>query len=460
MTGKMSKKSRFLGGWLIAILLEIFLPAPYLFAQTGQISFSEAPPEVPFDPFTPNLMPWCVEQGEVESFHSTQCFFPPASALTPREPAKPGPSDPGPARQTGPAAANGVAQASCSSCSAGLGWNTRGGCSGCNSAGRLPCYPGRKPCCGGDDCQAAPPPQGCFGRFLYGVYECLCCPDPCYEGKWTPIADSAFHVAAPRPITQQRLRWNAGLDVVLADRSEFFWARADGGAGARGVKPPAGSAIVDHFRFNDLSYYFEAAAGMFSIFTEVPYRSMDLPEGASHYAGFGDIKVGMKTMLFDCELLQVSTQLITYTPSGIASKGLGVGHVSLEPSLLLGVRLGPDTYFQHQLSEWIPLGGDQEYAGAVLHTHSSVNHVLYRFRPDVPLIGTAEFNSWSFQDGAFTDPVLGPFQGSSGTTYCSAGPGLRLFICDRIDFGFAASFALTNPHLWGELYSTEFRWRF
>jgi hypothetical protein len=442
---------RISGGWFAAILLGLLSPG-FLLAQAPQISFSE---------MAPSPLP--------ESFHSTQCYFPPASPLTPREPANFDMQPPPPPREAPnlpsvtPLApvSSGVVQASCSSCSSGLGLGSHGGGSGCDSCGgRLPCYPGRKPFCGEDGCHVPPPPETCLGRFLHGLYECLCCPDPCYEGKWTPITDSAFHVPAARPVTQQRLRWNVGLDVMLPDRAEFFWARADGGPGAKGPPPPPGANVINRFRFNDIIYSFEAAAGMASVITEMPYRSMDLPAPSPHFAGFGDIKVGLKTMLFDCELLQVSMQMLTYTPSGSPSKGLGVGHVSLEPSLLVGLRLGHDTHFQHQLAEWIPLGGDPDYSGAILHTHSSLNHVLYRCRPDVLLIGTAELNTWSFQDGAYTDPVLGPYQGASGTTYFTMGPGLRLFICDRIDFGFAASYALNTPHFWAQFYSTEFRWRF
>jgi hypothetical protein len=139
---------------------------------------------------------------------------------------------------------------------------------------------------------------------------------------------------------------------------------------------------------------------------------------------------------------------------------LGTGHTSLEPSLILGLKLAPETFLQAQLAEWIPVGGDPDYQGSILMTKWAVNQVLCRVVPDVPLLGTAELNTWSFQHGEFTDPFLGPFRKSSDTTYASAGGGLRLVVCDKIDFGFAAMFALTEHHFADQLYRLEFRVRF
>jgi hypothetical protein len=307
-------------------------------------------------------------------------------------------------------------------------------------------------------------PEGCpgwcdngCGRFLYGLYRCICCPDPCYEPHWVPLADAAFIVEAARPVTQQRLRWDSGQNLILPDRSEYFWARADGRN--KGPRPPAGALAEQSLRSNDLSLYTEAASARASVFVELPYRSIS-PAVDPSTSGFADMNVGGKALLFDCELLQLAFQLRAYLPTGNFTKGIGNGHVSLEPSLLLGVKLSPSTYFQGQLAEWVPLGGDPDYQGAILHYHASVNQVVYRILPDVPLVATLEGNGWSFQHGAYTDPVLGPFQKSSGETYATLGGGLRLFVCDRIDFGVGAAFALTERSFARELYRVEFRWRY
>lgn len=171
------------------------------------------------------------------------------------------------------------------------------------------------------------------------------------------------------------------------------------------------------------------------------------------------MKIGTKSLVFDRDLFQLGFMMQTTIPMGNFTVGLGTGHVSLEPTLLSAVKLTPDTYLQTQLSEWIPLGGDPDYMGSILHYHFSLNHVLYRPVHNVELIGTAEFTGYSFQAGQFTDPVLGQGRRSNGTAYINLGPGLRLVVCTWLDFGFGASFAV-GEHGPGQVYRTEMRMRF
>lgn len=320
----------------------------------------------------------------------------------------------------------------------------------CETCGTGPCVPGRS-CC-----------QACegkthVGRFFCAIYQSICCPDPCYEPHWLALADASFFVPAARPQNQQRVRWDAGLSLVFPDRAEYFWARADGsGLGPRPTAPLLGELGVD---YHEMSLYTEAAHGNFGMFVEIPYRSID-PVAAPQAAGFGDMIVGTKSLLFDRELMQIAFQFRTIIPQGDSTRGLGTGHVSLEPSLLMALNLAPRTYLQAQVAEWIPLGGNPDYAGAILHYHFSFNHVVYQFLPDVPLIGTLEFNGWSFQTGAYTDPFLGGLQRAGDQTYTSFGPGLRLVICDKLDFGVGAAFAPSDERFAEQLFRTEFRWRF
>jgi hypothetical protein len=301
-------------------------------------------------------------------------------------------------------------------------------------------------CCA--DCDSA----GRFGRFGMAVYRGLCCPDPCYKPVWTPLADSAFFTTAVRPMNQQRFRWDFAEDLTRPDRAEYFWARTtDSGKGPR----PSPFAID----YDELSHYIEVAQGCFGASFEYRYRSLDA-DGA-HAAGFGDLTIGTKTLLFDTSLVQFAFQFLTHVPAGVANEGLGVGHVSLEPGAVLGFNLTPNSFLQAELNQWIPLGGDRDHAGAIFRYNLAYNHVLARLMPGVPVIGVMEMNGWRFQDGAYTDVTLVPqFQPASGESYVHGAAGVRMFFCDRADMGVSYSTPVTSNG-WAETWiRSELRIRY
>lgn len=386
-----------------------------------------------------------------------------------------------------------VIPAGCASCGGGLlsplpppstdGSCGAGGCSSCDGCA-CNCYPGRKRCYCDGDC----------GNFLGRFVECICCPDPCYEPRWIAAADQAFFMDNARPVNQVRIGFMGGYGMRNPDRSEWFWA----GRGVKGPSAVGNPATVD---YSNIYMINEVATERFSLtITPLMYRSYRVdpalgcpitPAGPScpnpipgsqlaGASGFGDIYIGVKTMHLDCDLMQVSTQLKTWIPSGNFLKGLGNGHASLEPSLLINLKLAPDCYLQSQIAEWIPLGGDDPYQGGILHYHLSANTVLWRPSKAVQLVGDIEMAGWTYQSGAFTaanplsgppDPVTGAvtpcctgpgvFQGTSGATYINVGPGVRLVVCDKIDFGVAFSQAIVGTDIQlKQTYAFEFRWRF
>ncbi len=324
-----------------------------------------------------------------------------------------------------------------------------GPCFDCPSCGGPGCVPGRSRCC--SVCTS----KTQWGRFWCAMYETICCPDPCWDPQYLPVADASFFVPIARPTTHTRFRWDAGFNLRYPDRAEWFWARDDGqGLGPQPVAPYLGEPKVN---YDELSMYTEAAIKGFAFTFEMPYRSVD-PFTGGVQAGFGDIIMGTKSLVFDRELFQIAFQFRTFIPAGRASEGLGVGHVSLEPSLILGFNLSPVSYFQGQIAQWIPIAADS-YAGGILHYHLSYNHTLHYILPDVPLIGTLEANGWSFQDGSYTDPELGTLP-ANDWTYLNAAVGLRMFMCDWLDMGASASFALGSPNWAEQLYRLECRMRY
>jgi hypothetical protein len=329
---------------------------------------------------------------------------------------------------------------------------------GCGEAG---CYPGRPPCvtCSGTG-------HNRFGRLFCAFHDALCCPDPCYEPKWVCAANAALFVDHARPATLTRLRWDAGRNLIHPDRSEFFWA-AQGRKGPGAVVGGVVQNPVVSVDYDELSLYTEAGADRFSFWVNVPYRSLEFRPrdgGSIGAGGFGDMSIGTKSLILDSEVLQLTFQFATFIPIGNAGRGIGVGHVSLDPSLLWAVKLYTDTWWQSQLGYWIPISpttvDGSPFAGGILHYHNTINHVIARPLCDTALVGTIESVGYTFTAGGFTDPATGLIRPANEQTYFGVGPGLRLCICDKLDVGFGILFAVTNPNFADQLYRTELRWRF
>ncbi len=335
---------------------------------------------------------------------------------------------------------NGIVQVQCSNC-------------GVAPLNELPPPP---PCdtCGGN-CVAGGACQKCeattgFGRLYCHFYNAFQCPDPCYQPSWVAGANASLFVDGARPATMMRFKWDSGRRWVLPDRNEFFLARTGGTQGLPNAETGLNS--------NELFFYTEAATGRFSAFTEMPYRAISTDNNGGK-SGLADIIIGTKTLMIDTEYAQLTLQTKTFLPTGNSGKGLGTGHVSLEPSLILAAKLTSDTYFQGQIAEWIPFGGDSAVVGALLHYHGSLNHVIARPVVDTQFIATLEFQGYCFQDGAFTN-AAGALQKSAGGHYFGIGPGFRWVMSQKCDFGFGVNFAVTSEHFAQQIYRSEFRVRF
>jgi hypothetical protein len=405
-------------------------------------------PTLPDGPLPPPVKPKGIIPPQARTSDTPPAPLPPPSTLPPLATAP----------STGPIELNGtevpfdslsklVDGNICSNCGSGMGV---GGCPTCGGCGDAPCRAG--------GCRAEPfPAHTAVGRVIGLIYSCVCCPDPCYQPKWEPLADAAFFVDAVRPKTSTKFRWDYGSHFTFPDRGEYFFARGDGNG--RGPKANAPLRGLPHVDYHELMLITEAGMGPAGVQIAVPYRSVNSTPFGQGGAGFADMSITAKSMLFDSELFLFGFQMRTYIPIGQTGKGLGTGHVSLEPGLNFGLRLAPKTYLQTQVVEWIPLGGDKDYQGAHLRWAASINHIWWQPVKDVKLIGTLEMTGISFQDGLFTDPVLGP-QPLARRTIAHIGPGLRLFFCDTLDFGVGWQHGITGFYLTRDQIRVEARYRF
>lgn len=300
-----------------------------------------------------------------------------------------------------------------------------------------------------------PRPRQSFRSRLYSAMtEALCGCDECYEPKWNLVESASFWVDSARPQNRTRFRWDYGHNMILPDRAEYFWARV----GARGPAAQPGSLTVNSLDYHEMSMYAETAHGNFSAFIITPYRSLYMNE-AGHSAGFADLHIGTKSLLHDTPMLQLAFQMTTTVPSANSRDGLGIGHVALEPALLMALAMTDRDSIQAQVAQWIPLGGDPDYQGALLRWGIAWNRIVWQRDQDNLATMNLDFVGWSFQDGAYTDPILGQ-QRANDETYFYLGPGARWLMCGKFEFGVGGIFALSDRHFAQNIIRTDFTLRY
>jgi hypothetical protein len=351
-------------------------------------------------------------------------------------------------------------------------------CGGYHSPADGPLFHGAMGCSGGSCVPGRPecdafilPCDSYVGALFSNLYQSLCCPDPCYQPAWEPAAYASFFADYARPRTITRIRYDNIQNMTTPDRNFYFLSQTNTKFPGLGKAGPRGG--INNFRtdpsvnMQNVYLYQEIGGPGISAFVDTSYRQID-PLFSPTQAGFGDMTVGTKSMLFDREILQVAFQFKTYLQSGNAAIGLGTSHTSLEPSLLSSLKLGPETYFQAQLGNWIPISPSSNKSGGIFFWFFSLNQVLTYVTPRSPLIATLEMDGWSFENGGFTNPYGGPrnhwgptiFSGG-GVSYFNIGPGLRWSICDKVDLGGAVTFPTTGVDHWAnQWYRFEVRFLF
>jgi hypothetical protein len=208
--------------------------------------------------------------------------------------------------------------------------------------------------------------------------------------------------------------------------------------------------------------YNEVAIDRFSMWVAIPYVQMSSDTPFAEASGFGDISIGTKSLLLDCDLVQFSFGFNTYILSGNFLNGLGTGHVSLEPEFMGALKLTPTTYLEASAAYRIPIGGDSGFEGPVLQYHFSLNHLLWSCGScnGIKLVGDIELNGYEILGGSYTSATGAVLSARSIGSIISIGPGVRLVVCDKIDFGIGSAFNITNDSMGDEMIRAEFRWRF
>lgn len=225
-----------------------------------------------------------------------------------------------------------------------------------------------------------------------------------------------------------RLRADAAYNNPRPDRVEFFYAEC-GILGGRGPQQ-----IERNVDYQEIVPYFEwATSDKFSVFVETPIRFIN-PEVNPNTGGISDVNAGFKYAFIADQDEYLTAQFRIYTPTGLPARGLGTGHVSLEPSILYFRRFTDRLIFQAEIRDWIPISdsqvGTQDFAGNVLRYGMGFGYDLIQnydccCEQTSKLTAVGEFVGWTIMDGLAFNGFTGNLEDQTGVTIVNAKAGLR-----------------------------------
>jgi hypothetical protein len=211
--------------------------------------------------------------------------------------------------------------------------------------------------------------------------------------------------------------------------------------------------------FQDLTVYGETTLfPSVSAFVETGARFLN-PEVNANTAGWSDSAVGMKYAFYSSDDMQGTFQFRTYVPTGDTGRGLGTGHVSLEPGLLGFRKLTDRLGLAGELRYWIPVGGT-DFAGSVLRYGVGTRYDLWE-RGSIRVSPTLEFIGWTALAGQQSqlapDGSVVP-QSAAGVTVVNVKVGARVDVSDRLGFYAGYGRAVTGEQWYSDVLRIEMRW--
>jgi len=266
------------------------------------------------------------------------------------------------------------------------------------------------------------------------------------------VATAPFVIDISQPLGNFRFRTDAVYNLTKPDRSEFFWS-----------KPPRGPVLDRGVDYQDFRFLLETGSDVFSLGTEVPIRLLN-PDINDNTGGISDIQLVQKMVMMNGHRWQMTQLMRTVFNSGNARKGLGTGHVQIEPGMLFRYRYSDLTYFHSEIRMTIPIAADPMYAGPALRWGLGMSTVYYE-TDTFALIPTLEFTNIWLLDGQFTPLQTGIPVDVRGDGIFNLSPGLRM-ACDTggdlgiVELGWAADLAIGSDGWYDGLLRFDLRFVF
>lgn len=256
--------------------------------------------------------------------------------------------------------------------------------------------------------------------FGFGCHQDPCATDDLGIGH-ERVMFAPFEIDPTQPTNFAMVRYDTGFGLMTPNRAEYFWSKP-------GKGPSAPPNSID---YQDLRFVSEVGTDSASVQTELPVRFLESYSGQST-SGMGDMKIATKLRLLNGKKWQLTQIFRTYINTGSASKGVGAGHVSLEPGLLGRFEINKSTYVHGQAKYWIPIAADTGFAGNVLNYGVGISHVLYETN-NFAIIPDLEMVNYNFLMGSKT--FNGFDVNSSGEVAYNVIPGARVVFGPKGDLG-------------------------
>jgi hypothetical protein len=318
------------------------------------------------------------------------------------------------------------------------------------------------------------------------------------------FAAAGGYIDDPMPRTNLRLRYDAGFGMNRPDRAEFFYAAwkelsfhphaVQGGGVFFDAKARGPEIISSNLDFQEASAYGEYAfSNRFSAFADVPFRYVhwsniledpdreafreplgeNVREATPHtnFDGLSDIQVGFKAALVADPDQYLTFQFRTFIPTGNAEDGLGTGHVSVEPDLLVFQRLSKEMTAQGQFGIWVPIGGGAA-SGPILIYGAGVSYDVYK-NCNVRVAAVQEWVGWTVLYGfaavadetvlapkaapEFVLPVGHGVVNAAGNTIVNGKIGFRTYFGDRQDLYVGYGHCVTEEKWYKDIVRVEYR---
>jgi hypothetical protein len=260
------------------------------------------------------------------------------------------------------------------------------------------------------------------------------------------FAPTTIDTAISSPYLGLRVRSERGLGSP--DRLEYLWARAGSG--------PEPETRVDLI---DFVYRTEIGNDKAAIISELGMRALN-PEINPNTVGYGDMVVGAKALVYDGKCTKFSSLFLSYFNTGPVDRGLGTGHIALEPGVLMRHQWSDATYLHGQVKYRIPIAGSAGFAGDVVNTGWAIS-TIWRDSDQIALLPTFEVQTNSFLFGGLTDSS-GTVRRVDSVTAVEVFPGMRFAFGKSAigpwEAGFAAGVTCADRDWFDSRLMFDLRW--